>query len=125
MLIGIDIIDIDRIKKTIERTPSFLEKIYTPRERNYCLAKHNPYPSLAARFAAKEAVRKLDPVFISGSAWQNIEVINSKSGKPEIFLHGKVLENAKQIGVTDIKLSLSHSKNQAIAAVIASPARRL
>ena len=120
MLIGIDIIDIDRIKKAIERTPSFLERIYTPQERSYCLAKHNPYPSLAARFAAKEAVRKLEPAFISGLAWQNIEVINTKSGRPEILLHGKARERARQIGITDIKLSLSHSQNQAVAAVIAT-----
>lgn len=119
MLIGVDIIDIERIKKTLERTPSFLDKVFTPQEREYCLLKRNPYPSLAARFAAKEAVRKLDPAFISGLAWNNIEVINSPQGKPEIILHGQAQKRAQQINLKEIKVSLSHSNHQAIAAVIA------
>ena len=64
MLIGVDIIEIERVKKAVERTPRFLDRVFTSRELVYCMKKANPYPSLAARFAAKEALRKLHPAFI-------------------------------------------------------------
>jgi holo-[acyl-carrier protein] synthase len=120
LLIGIDIIDIERVKKTAARTPRFLYRIFTKKELEYCMGKKNPYPSLAVRFAAKEAVRKLDPVFISGVRFHDIEVLIKDNGQPYIVLHRAALAKSKERGLNGLSLSLSHADNQAIAAVIAS-----
>jgi len=120
LLIGIDIIDIGRVRKTVERTPRFLHRVFTKQELEYCLGQKNPYPSLAVRFAAKEAVRKLDPVFISGVRFHEIEVQIKDDGRPYIVLYGVALARSQERGLNEISLSLSHAKNQAIAAVIAS-----
>ena len=119
MLVGIDIIDIERIKTAVERTPRFLYRIFTQRELEYCFSKNDPYPSLAVRFAAREAVRKLHPVFISGISFQEVEVFIHEDGRPELKLHGAALEKCLQQGISELSISLSHSKTQAIAAVIA------
>ncbi|MGR6835250.1 holo-ACP synthase [Syntrophomonas erecta] len=119
MYIGIDIIDIDRVKLAVERTPRFLNRVYTPGEVTYCYGKKNPYPSLAARFAAKEAVRKLHPVFAKGIRFQDVEVFIHPDGRPQILLHGEAKRQAQLEGFKDLSLSLSHSRNQAIAAIIA------
>lgn len=119
MLVGIDIIDIERIKRAVERTPRFLDRIFTKQELAYCFSKHDPYPSLAVRFSAREAVRKLHPIFISGIRFQDIEVFTHEDGRPELKLHGSALEKCIQQGISDFSISLSHSKTQAVAAVIA------
>ncbi len=120
MLIGIDIIDIDRIRKSAERTPRFLERVFTHQELKYCLSKANPYPSLAVRFAAKEAVRKLDPVFSAGIKFHDVEIVIGKNGKPDLRLHGRAEEKGRQVGISSLSVSLSHATQQAVAAVIAS-----
>lgn len=120
MLIGIDIVDIDRIKEVADRTPRFLQRVFTPGELAYCLGKKNPYPSLAARFAAKEALRKLHPYFVKGVKFQEVEVKNAEDGRPEIILHGNALLLQEKAGIESIALSLSHSRNQAVAALIAT-----
>jgi holo-[acyl-carrier protein] synthase len=117
LLIGIDIIDIERVKKAAERTPRFLKRVFTKQELDYCFSKKNPYPSLAARFAAKEAVRKVHPVFISGIRYHDTEVVIDQNGQPLIVLHGKALERFKK-GFDKMAVSLSHAERQAIAAVI-------
>lgn len=119
MLIGIDIIEIDRIKQVVMRTPRFLERLYTTGELEYCYSKSNPYPSLAVRFAAKEAVRKLHPVLARGIGFHDVEVVAGIGGRPEILLHGAALTRSEQEGIRNINLSLSHSATHAIAAVIA------
>ncbi len=120
MLIGIDIVDIARIRDIVIRTPRFLQRIYTEQELDYCRRKADPYPSLAARFAVREAVRKLDAVFTSGLHFKDTEVVIGEMGKPDLVLHGAALELARQAGVKDFALSLSHSREQAIAVVIAN-----
>ncbi len=120
MLIGIDIIDIDRIKKSAERTPRFLERVFTRQELKYCLGKANPYPSLAVRFAAKEAVRKLDPVFSEGIKFHDVEIVIDNNGKPDLRLHGRAEEKGRKAGIKSFSVSLSHATQQAVAAVIAS-----
>lgn len=119
MLVGIDIIDINRIRKAAERTPRFLQRVFTRGELEYCFGKKNPYPSLAARFAAKEAVRKLHPVFVDGIPLQNIEVTIMEDGKPELLLHGKARAGRDQVQISQISLSLSHTSTQAVAVVVA------
>ena len=118
MFIGIDIIDIGRVEKIARRTPRFLHRVFTDQELEYCLQKKNPYPSLAARFAAKEAVRKLDQAFISGIRFQEIEVLIGENGKPYIALHGTALARSREKGLGTFSLSLAHAENQAIAAVL-------
>ena len=117
LLIGIDLIDIERVKKAAERTPRFLTRVFTPQELAYCLGKKNPYPSLAARFAAKEAIRKSHPLFMRGIRYHDTEIMVSESGQPQFILHGRARERFEQ-HFKQMALSLSHADKQAIAAVI-------
>ncbi len=120
MRIGIDIVDIDRLENIVIRTPHFLERVFSSQELEYCLQKSNPYPSLAARFAAKEAFRKLDISFCRGIRFQDVEVLIAAGGRPELLLHAGAIEKAREIGMSQWDLSLSHSRGQAIAAIIAN-----
>ena len=110
--VGVDIIEIARIKKAVLKYgQSFLKKVYTPSEILYCqLLKSYRYPELAVRFAAKEAYSKAIGTGIGGISWLDIEVVNNKRGKPLIAVKGKV--NKK------VHVSLSHSRDQAIAFVV-------
>lgn len=109
--IGIDIIEIDRIKKSIERFDKiFLNKIYTNTELEYCLSKKNKYQHFAARFAAKEAIAKaLATGWSKGFRWKDIEIYNEKSGMPSVKLTGKL----KEFLGTDklLKITMSHSEH--------------
>lgn len=109
--IGVDIIEIDRIKKSIEKYgDSFLNKIYTKTELDYCMNKSNKYQHLAARFAAKEAVYKaLTTGTQEKAGWQNIEIQNKTNGMPIVKLKG-FLENYLTNG-NSLKISISHSNN--------------
>lgn len=119
MLVGIDIIEIERVKEAVTRTPRLLQRLFTERERLYCFGKKNPYPSLAVRFAAREALRKLHPAFISGVGFHDLEVISTENGRPELLLHGRAAKICQEQGIRKLSLSLSHSQEQAIAVVIA------
>lgn len=120
MLIGIDIVDIDRLKHIINRTPRLLQRVFTAQELDYCYRKKDPFPSLAARFAAREALRKLDCAFIKGIRFHDTEVIVDSEGKPQLFLYGDALIRAQAANITNLAISLSHSRDQAIAVVIAN-----
>ncbi len=119
---GIDIIEIDRITNAIERYGnSFLKRVYTKREREYCMAKHNrnlSYESFATRFAAKEAVFKGLGFSDIGMRWLNIEVLSNNSGKPTVKLHGSYSKHSQMLRVSSILLSLSHSRKYAVANAI-------
>lgn len=119
VLIGVDIIEIARVRKAVERTPRFLKRVFTSREAAYCLQKSDPYPSLAARFAAKEALRKLHPALIKGVRFCDLEVLREEDGRPRVVLHGEAQRRCQLEGIRDIAISLSHTRDQAIAAVIA------
>ncbi len=119
--VGIDIIEIDRVARTLARFGErFLQRVYTEAEIAYCRGK----PSrLAARFAAKEATAKALGVGIfwrEGVYWRDVEVIRDRRGKPDIRLHGSALERAQQEGLTHWALSLSHSQDYAVAMVVAT-----
>jgi holo-[acyl-carrier protein] synthase len=109
--IGIDIIEIERIKSSIDRFgDSFLNKIYTQNELDYCLAKNNKYQHLAARFAAKEAIYKaLATGWEKAATWKNMEITNEPNGLPVVKFFGKLNEFFSDD--KDIKISLSHSDN--------------
>lgn len=109
--IGIDIIEIDRIKDSIDKFgDSFLHKIYTEKEINYCNSKSNKYQHFAARFAAKEAVYKaFETGWEKSSTWQGIEITNEPNGMPVVKLNEKLasfLSDGK-----NLKISLSHSRD--------------
>lgn len=111
--IGIDIIEIERIKKSVEKFgDSFLNKIFTETELKYSLNKKSKYQHLAVRFAAKEAVVKaLATESNYGFNWKDIEIYNEKNGMPKVKLFGKLktYTNNKK----DIKISMSHTENYA------------
>ena len=109
--IGIDIIEIDRIRDSVEKFGDrFLNKVYTRRELDYCLKKKYKYQHLAARFAAKEAVYKaLATGWDEDVSWQNIEISNEPNGMPIVTLQGK-LKKFLHKG-RDLKISMSHSRD--------------
>jgi holo-[acyl-carrier protein] synthase len=119
--IGTDLIEIERIQTVFERTGErFLKRILTEAEREYCMGKTQPGPSLAARFAAKEAVMKcLGTGWTQGVIFRDIEVTRTKTGAPGIELHGRSGEIAAEQGITSWHLSLSHSLGHALAMVVA------
>lgn len=117
--IGTDIIEIERIKQAVMASAGrFATKVFTPEEIAYCQGKKNPYPSFAARFAAKEAVLKALGCGFSGVRWQDIEVVK-QDGAPRILLRGKTLEIARGLGVSQVMISLAHSNSHAVAYAVA------
>jgi holo-[acyl-carrier protein] synthase len=113
--IGIDIIEIDRISKAINRWgDTFLCRIYTDTELE--LYREKP-SSLATRFACKEAVMKLLGTGNNGIPWREIETLSHSSGKPLLNLYGSAWSQANKLGVKEIAVSLAHSREYAIAYV--------
>jgi holo-[acyl-carrier-protein] synthase len=110
--IGIDIIEIDRIRESLDKHGDrFLNRVYTPHEINYCTRrKEFRIPELAARFAAKEAYTKALGTGMHGIHWKQIEVRNDPKGKPYI--------ESEFNGKDNVQLSLSHSQNYAVAYVV-------
>jgi len=113
--IGIDIIEIDRIEKAIARWgESFLHRVYTTPEIKLYQKKPS---SLAARFAGKEAVIKALGTQAKGINWKEIEILSDPSGKPFVHLYGRAQNQADNLGLDNLAISLSHSKEYAIACV--------
>lgn len=119
--IGTDIIEIDRIERSVERFgESFLRRVFTPGEIAYCRRRKNAAESFAARFAAKEAGAKALGTGISrGVSWREFDVRREPGQRPEIFLSGRAAEVAEALGVRRLSLSLTHSRKEAMAVVIA------
>jgi holo-[acyl-carrier protein] synthase len=116
---GIDLAEVPRIQKSIARFGNrFLDRIFTPREKAYCLRKRNTAESFAARFAAKEAAAKALGTGISyGVNWLEIEVTREPSGRPGLAFHGRAAQIAERLGVTNAALSLTHTEILAMASV--------
>ena len=113
---GVDIIEISRVKRVLERYGQrFLDRVYTAGEIAYCRGRA---PNLAARFAAKEATMKALGTGVRGVGWKDIEVIREESGAPSVLLHGRGKRRAQRLGVNEISLSLSHSREYAVAFVV-------
>jgi holo-[acyl-carrier protein] synthase len=117
---GIDLVEIDRIQRTLDRYGSrFLDRVFTGAEQVYCLRKRNAGESLAARFAAKEAGAKALGTGISqGVSWLEIEVVREWSGRPTLVFHGRAETRARRLGVRRAALSISHTANLAMASVV-------
>lgn len=118
--IGTDLIEIPRIQHSIDRHGDrFLKRVFTPREIAYCQQKKNAAESFAARFAAKEAGAKALGTGISrGVGWLELEVLREPGDRPILTLTGRALERARWLGVSTTSLSLSHSRDVALAVVI-------
>lgn len=120
---GNDIIRISRVKDSIENVgETFLKRVYTDEEINYCESRRMcKYQSYAARFAAKEATYKaIAPDTSADVEWKDIEVKRLENGKPYIKFHGKLAEIAKEKQINSIDLSLSHDGDYAMATVVMS-----
>lgn len=118
--LGVDIIEIERMKRILARTPSFKQKVYSEQEREYCDSKVTPEIHYATRFAAKEAVLKaLGTGFSEGIGPRDIEVVRNKKGKPSAVLHGRAKEVSQEYGVVDLPLSLSYTHTEAVACAMA------
>jgi holo-[acyl-carrier protein] synthase len=115
--IGADLVDIDRIRAVIERQPRFVERVYTERERAYCLQRHDPAERFAARFAAKEAVLKALGTGLGGADFVDIEVVRLDSGQPTLRLAGRAAARAAELGIAAWLITLSHADHVAQAVV--------
>jgi len=112
--IGVDIIEIGRIDRAIsEWRDTFLNRIYTSAE----LEGHRNVSSLAVRFAAKEAVVKALGTGVKGVNWRDIEILTNENGAPLIRLYGRALERSREIGIARFSISMSHSREYAVAFV--------
>lgn len=115
--VGVDIIEIERIARALERFGErFLIRIYTPAEIAHCRGR---VPELAARFAAKEAISKALGTGLVGVSWVEMEVLSDRRGKPLVILHGRAQRRAEYLGLSEWAVSLSHSDDQAVAFVAA------
>ena len=116
LIVGVDIIEIPRVERVYARYGErFLRRIYTEREIAYCRGRA---PQLASRFAAKEATMKALGTGVRGIRWRDVEVVRGRGQAPRIALHGTARARADRLGMTDIALSLSHSKEFAVASVV-------
>jgi holo-[acyl-carrier protein] synthase len=126
---GIDLVHLPRIGRAYrEHGPRFLDRIYTPAERAYCLEARDPLPRLAGRFAAKEAVMKvLGTGWRGGVEFADIETLADPAGRPLVTLHGVAGELAHTLGIAQVLISITHSGEYAFASAIglgpALPAR--
>jgi holo-[acyl-carrier protein] synthase len=109
--VGIDVVDISRFEESLRRTPGLAERLFTPAEAA------RPSASLAARFAAKEALAKALGA-PNGLAWHDAEVLSESSGRPLLSLRGTVAAHAAEIGAAHVHLSLSHDAGIASAVVV-------
>ena len=111
---GVDIVEVARIKKAVKKWGNgFISKVFTENELTYSHKKRFAYQHLAARFATKEAVLKA-----FGGGWKVVEIINDEKGKPNVRLHGEARSLKRKRKITRIVISISHTKNYAVASAI-------
>jgi holo-[acyl-carrier protein] synthase len=116
--VGTDLIEIERVRRSLERYERFRERCFTPEEQAYCDSRPNPAQSYAGRFAAKEAVGKALGFGVARAfAWKDIEIVGRP--KPAVRLSGRVAAWAEHVGAGVIDLSMTHSRDlaQAVAVV--------
>jgi holo-[acyl-carrier protein] synthase len=117
MRVGVDLIEIDRIRRALERYPRFRERCFTEAEREYCDARPNPAESYAGRFAGKEAVGKALGIGVARAfAWKDIEIVGRP--KPTVRLSGRVQAWATRVEAGTIDLSMSHTRELANAVAV-------
>jgi len=115
---GVDMIEVTRIERGISRHGDrFLQRFFTAQEVAYCAGR---FTSLAGRFAVKEAVGKALGTGIGDVSWTDIEVVCNERGRPGLVLHNQAKELAKQLGLTEWSISLSHTDTHAIGFAVAT-----
>ena len=121
MRVGVDLIEIDRVRRTLARYGDFRARCFTEAERAYCDSRPNPAQHYAARFAGKEAVGKALGFGVAVHfAWCEVEIAGRP--KPSVALSGRLLDRARRLGVEEVDLSMTHSKELAAAiAVVTDP----
>ena len=113
--LGVDIVEIARVRRAVEaHGPGFRRRVYTDLEWEQC---GRSFASLAGRFAAKEAVMKA--LGTGGMAFRDIEIVRTPSGKPEVRLSGRMQRRAQRLGVVRIAITISHSRDNAVAVAMA------
>ncbi len=117
---GIDLVEISRIGEVFARRGErFRRRVFTPAEIEYCERRQTRLESYAARFAAKEAAMKaLGTGWAEGVGWKDIEIVREPEGSPRLELRGRALERFRELGATRSHLSLTHSRDLAMAQVI-------
>ena len=117
--IGVDVVEIERFRRSLERTPTIRERLFTAIELEYVAPKLDPVPSLAARFAAREAVMKSLGLGLGAFGFHDVWVERADSGAPSLVFVGRALELSREAGVQRWHLSLTHSDLVAVAYVVA------
>ena len=117
--IGTDLVDVDRFRRSLDRTPGLRERLFRPDERAYSEQASDPAVRFAARFAAKEATLKALGLGLGAMVFYDIEVVRELSGRPTLWLHGMAALTAAQAGVRHWALTLSHTGRVAQATVVA------
>jgi holo-[acyl-carrier protein] synthase len=117
--IGTDLVELDRFRLALARTPRLVDRLFSADERAYAERRKDPTERYAARFAAKEAVLKAMGVGLWRFPLRDIEVVRATSGQPSIVLHGKAAAVAAEVGVTSWRLTLTHTDTVAQAIAVA------
>jgi holo-[acyl-carrier protein] synthase len=117
--IGTDLVELDRFRLALLRTPRLPERLFSDAERAYAARRRDPTERLAARFAAKEAVMKAMGVGLWRFKLRDVEVVRAPSGQPSVALHGRAAELAAEKGVTEWRLTLTHTDRVAQAIAVA------
>jgi holo-[acyl-carrier protein] synthase len=117
--LGVDIVEIDRMKAALERRPRMKERLFSAEERAYCDKRSRPEIHYALRFAAKEAVLKALGSGFSGVRFTDVEVVREANGRPVPRLSGRAAEMAEELGVIEMHLSLSFTHTTAVASAVA------
>jgi holo-[acyl-carrier protein] synthase len=115
--VGLDLLEIDRLERALERRPRLAERLFTDSERAYAAARGRPGQHLAARFCAKEAVAKA--LGLEAWNWRDVEVVR-EDGPPSVRLSGAAAARAAELGV-EISISLTHTQREAAAVAVAAP----
>ncbi len=117
--IGTDLVELDRFRRTLERTPGIKHRTFTAAEQEYSDTKNDPTERYAVRWAAKEAVMKAMGVGLGVVTMSDIEVVKADSGAPSIVLHDTAAAKAEELGITEWKITLTHTEHFAQAIAIA------
>jgi holo-[acyl-carrier protein] synthase len=118
MTVGVDLIEIERVRRALERYPSFRARCFTEEERRYCDSRPNPAQHYAARFAGKEAVGKAIGFGVARAfAWRDVEIVGRP--KPDVRLSGRMQAWAARVGAVRLDLSMTHSHELAAAVCVA------
>jgi holo-[acyl-carrier protein] synthase len=116
--IGVDLVDVDRVRRLLARRPTFVRRVFTPEEVAYCERQAAPAECYAARWAAREACRKALGG-VRGMRWHDVRVVRDASGAPSLVLEGATRARARALGVSEVLVALSHERRVAAAFCLA------